>query len=101
MLLRLAAGAPQGLIGVKTGRDNALVQALLRCLPLAAALTAAAPAGAQQHDPPNGIFLVAKPGLPDPNLRQTVVLVTKTRDFSTLRSAGAQNERNVSENVAQ
>src|SRR3954452_5107137 len=36
------------------------------------ALLVAAPLGAQ----PNGIVLVAKPGLPDPNFSETVVLVT-------------------------
>jgi putative transcriptional regulator len=38
------------------------------------ALALAGPLGAQ----PNGIVLVAKPGLPDPNFSETVVLVTHT-----------------------
>ena len=42
------------------------------------------PAGAQQHEAPNGLFLVAKPGLMDPNFRETVVLVTQTQDGSTV-----------------
>lgn len=33
---------------------------------------------------PNGILLVAKPGLPDPNFSETVVLVTWTEDDSTV-----------------
>ena len=38
-------------------------------------------AGAQG---PNGIFLVAKPDLADPNFSRTVVLVTQTEDASTV-----------------
>src|SRR5919204_6264603 len=45
---------------------------LLACL--------AAPLGGQ----PNGILLVAKPGLPDPNFRETVVLVTRGEEGSTV-----------------
>ncbi len=56
---------------------------LLRCV-IAAGLLAAAGAGAQQHEPPNGVLLVAKPGLSDPNFRRTVVLVTQTPDASTV-----------------
>jgi putative transcriptional regulator len=41
--------------------------------------------GAQtQHEPPNGVLLVAKPGLADPNFRETVVLVSQTPDGSTV-----------------
>jgi putative transcriptional regulator len=40
--------------------------------------------GAQQHEPPNGVLLVAKPGLTDPNFRETVVLVTQAADSSTV-----------------
>jgi len=43
---------------------------------LAAALLLAGAAQAQ----PNGLLLVAKPGLPDPNFSQTVVLVTRSTD---------------------
>ena len=48
-------------------------------------LTAALPAGGQSvHEPPNGVLLVAKPSLVDPNFTQTVVLVTQTPDASTV-----------------
>ncbi|NBS58096.1 MAG: YqgE/AlgH family protein [Betaproteobacteria bacterium] len=33
---------------------------------------------------PNGVFLIAKPELTDPNFTRTVVLVTQTEDFSTV-----------------
>src|SRR6266852_8271126 len=55
--------------------------AALLCLLL---LLLAAPAGAQQVERPNGVLLVAKPGLVDPNFRETVVLVTQSRDSSTV-----------------
>jgi len=53
---------------------------------LAAALLAAIalPVVAQQHEAPNGLFLVARPELMDPNFRQTVVLVTQAKDGSTV-----------------
>lgn len=41
-------------------------------------------AWAQQTDPPNGLFLIAKPTLVDPNFRRTVILVTQTPDASTV-----------------
>ena len=42
-------------------------------------------AGAQaQQEPPNGVLLVAKPGLADPNFGQTVVLASQSADGSTL-----------------
>jgi putative transcriptional regulator len=48
-------------------------------------LLAALPAGGQYvHEPPNGVLLVAKPSLVDPNFTQTVVLVTQTPDASTV-----------------
>ena len=56
----------------------------LRALLIAAALAVAGAAIAQQEDPANGLFLVAKPGLIDPNFRETVVLVTQTEDYSTV-----------------
>lgn len=37
-----------------------------------------------QLEPPNGVLLVAKPGLIDPNFRETVVLVTQAADSSTV-----------------
>jgi putative transcriptional regulator len=41
--------------------------------------------GAQtQHEPPNGVLLVAKPGLADPNFSETVVLVSQTADGGTV-----------------
>jgi len=51
---------------------------------LAFALAIAGGAVAQQNDAPNGLFLIAKPGLVDPNFRQTVVLVTQAQDYSTV-----------------
>ena len=45
---------------------------------------AAAPSFAQQGLPPNGLFLVAKPSMSDPNFAGTVVLVTQTEDASTV-----------------
>ena len=56
----------------------------MHLLCLAFALGAAALARAQQHDKPNGLFLIAKPSLADPNFRRTVVLVTQTPDASTV-----------------
>ena len=57
---------------------------MIRSLLLAAALAFAGASVAQQNDPANGLFLIAKPGLIDPNFRQTVVLVTQTEDYSTV-----------------
>ena len=37
-----------------------------------------------QVEPPNGVLLVAKPELVDPNFRETVVLVSQTPDGSTV-----------------
>jgi len=47
-------------------------------------LIAAFAAAAQRPEPPNGILLVAKPSLVDPNFRETVVLVTQAGDGSTV-----------------
>ena len=62
----------------------------LRCIALLPALCAA-PVNAQHAGPanadadrPNGVFLIARPGLLDPNFSQTVVLVTQTPDDHTL-----------------
>lgn len=41
-------------------------------------------APAQQEQPPNGLFLIAKPTLRDPNFTRTVVLVTQAEDASTV-----------------
>jgi putative transcriptional regulator len=51
---------------------------------LLAALVIATGGAAQQEAPPNGLFLVAKPSLVDPNFRRTVVLVTQAADASTV-----------------
>jgi putative transcriptional regulator len=58
----------------------------LRCCASAALLAwlLAAPAAAQQAEPPNAVLLVAKPSLVDPNFRETVVLVTQTADAHTV-----------------
>ena len=59
----------------------------LRCLLAAFALFATGTPAAQptpQKESPNSLFLVAKPGLPDPNFERTVVLVTQTEDASTV-----------------
>jgi putative transcriptional regulator len=52
----------------------------MRRLALLVALFVAAPLCAQ----PNGVVLVAKPELADPNFRETVVLVTRTDEGSTV-----------------
>ncbi|HVC11059.1 MAG TPA: YqgE/AlgH family protein [Burkholderiales bacterium] len=57
------------------------VPRLLLCV---AALAVAVPAAARPSDAANGVFLVAKPGLPDPNFRHSVVLVTHGPNDSTL-----------------
>lgn len=54
---------------------------MFRLLLWALLLLHAGPGAAQGA---NGVFLVAKPGLADPNFRRTVVLVTQTADFSTV-----------------
>jgi putative transcriptional regulator len=56
---------------------RALVLALLWLL-------APAPTLAQQNLPANGVLLVAKPSLNDPNFSRTVVLVTQTEDGGTV-----------------
>ena len=62
--------------------------ARVRALPCAAALLAglllAAGAAAQQDLPPNGLLLVAKPSVTDPNFARSVVLVTQAPDYSTI-----------------
>lgn len=45
---------------------------------------AAAAAQGQGSGSPNGVFLVAKPDLADPNFAKAVVLVTQTEDYSTV-----------------
>jgi putative transcriptional regulator len=51
---------------------------------LAALLLCAGGAAAQQELRPNGLLLVAKPGLEDPNFGRSVVLVTQTPDAHTV-----------------
>jgi putative transcriptional regulator len=48
------------------------------------AFAAAAFQSLAQQDPPNGLLLVAKPGMPDPRFRETVILVTQARDGQTV-----------------
>lgn len=66
-------------------------------------LAAALPAGAQRAEPPNGILLVAKPSLTDPNFHETVVLVTQALDSSTvgviLNRPGTQRNEKTGEPV--
>jgi putative transcriptional regulator len=57
---------------------------MLRAAVLLLALGAGAPVLAQQNLPANGLFLIAKPTLLDPNFARTVVLVTQTEDASTV-----------------
>jgi putative transcriptional regulator len=47
-------------------------------------LAVARGAAAQPADAPNGVLLVAKPGIADPRFRETVVLVTQVRDGHTV-----------------
>lgn len=65
---------------------------------LLAALAVAGAGHAQEGNAPNGLLLVAKPDLLDPNFRETVVLVTQTPDYSTVgvilnRPTTAKHER--------
>jgi putative transcriptional regulator len=55
-----------------------------RALAFVAASLVALGAAAQQALPPNGVLLIAKPGLDDPNFGRSVVLVTQAPDFSTV-----------------
>jgi len=50
----------------------------------ALALTPVPPVAAQQDLPANGLFLVAKPSLMDPNFSRTVVVVTQTENGGTV-----------------
>jgi putative transcriptional regulator len=72
------------LIGVNPRRDNERVKTTLRGLWLLAVLAVAPAALAQQDDTPNGVFLVARRGMLDPNFSETVVLVTQAEDASTV-----------------
>jgi putative transcriptional regulator len=55
----------------------------VRLLALLLALACGA-AAAQQHEPANGVLLVAKPELADPNFGRSVVLVTQLADGQTV-----------------
>jgi len=57
---------------------------MLRAAAFLLALAAGMPASAQQELPANGLVLIAKPTLLDPNFAKTVVLVTQTPDASTV-----------------
>jgi len=57
---------------------------LERTLALFASLLVALGAAAQQDLPPNGLLLIAKPGLEDANFGRSVVLVTQAPDYSTV-----------------
>ena len=57
---------------------------MLRAAAFVLALAAGSVAHAQQDLPANGIFLIAKPTLADPNFAKTVVLVTQTENASTV-----------------
>jgi putative transcriptional regulator len=82
--LRIHARVQAG--GLRPGPK--LKAALLAGVLLAALLIAGALSGqksaAQQELRPNGLLLVAKPGLQDPNFGGSVVLVTQTPDFHTV-----------------
>ena len=56
----------------------------LRLLAALALFAVGASAVAQQNLPANGLFLVAKPSVTDPNFARTVVLVTQAEDASTV-----------------
>lgn len=56
--------------------------ALRLCLALAVAIPPWA--SAQQLEQANGVFVIAKPSLEDPNFARTVVLVTQTTEASTV-----------------
>jgi putative transcriptional regulator len=55
-----------------------------RVIALAFMLVAFPAAAQPQAETPNALLLIAKPGLQDPNFRETVVLVTQAVDASTV-----------------
>ncbi len=57
---------------------------LRRLLLLGALLALIPPAWAQTKKIPNGVFLIAKPAMADPNFRRSVVLVTQAPDGTTV-----------------
>jgi len=59
--------------------------ALLVCIALLCAIALySISAAAQQDQPPNGVLLIAKPGLNDPTFGRSVILVTQAPDYSTV-----------------
>jgi len=64
--------------------NRASPSSVRRAAVLLLVLGAVAPAFGQQVQPANGLFLVAKPAMPDPNFARTVVLVTQAEDASTV-----------------
>jgi len=82
---RLSPGGLPRLIGVNRQRDNHGMDRVLRALCLALALAVLeTPRDGFAQSRANGVLLVAKPGLRDPNFSETVVLVTQTEDASTV-----------------
>jgi putative transcriptional regulator len=57
---------------------------LRKFLAMLAAVLLAHGAAAQQADPPNGVLLVARSGLPDANFGEAVVLVSQTAEGETV-----------------
>ena len=57
---------------------------MTRSLVLLVAYFSVAVAAAPEPEPAKGVLLVAKPGLADPNFRESVVLVTQALDGSTV-----------------
>jgi putative transcriptional regulator len=57
---------------------------LRQLLLLAVLLTSITPLWAQSDKAPNGVFLIAKPAMVDPNFRRSVVLVTQAPDGTTV-----------------
>jgi putative transcriptional regulator len=57
---------------------------LRKFLAMLAAVLLAHGAAAQQADPPNGVLLVARSGLPDANFSEAVVLVSQTAEGETV-----------------
>ena len=57
---------------------------LRQLLLLCALLASMPPAAAQTGTIPNGVFLIAKPSLVDPNFRRSVVLVTQAPNGTTV-----------------
>lgn len=75
----------------------------MRCLAVLALVLAGAAAAQPQADPPNAVLLVARPGMLDPNFRETVVLATQSSDASTvgviLNRPGARRHEQTGEPV--